>query len=133
VTLRDRDDRLPAGYPLLASEDLGGIESRLERFQSTPGAFQFESSRGAGGTPVADDRGAVRSDKRHADNLTRTENANSLTMKEDDDALSETGDDDLADAYAASWGDKRAWMSAAGIIPTPWVCEFDRDGPIAIS
>jgi type VI secretion system secreted protein VgrG len=69
VTMRDQDDRLPADYPLLASTDVSVADKRLEQFQSTPGAFRFESSRGAGGTPVADDRGAVRSDERLAKTL----------------------------------------------------------------
>ncbi len=69
LTLRDRDDRLPAQYPLIASAEITGADGRLEQFQSSPGAFRFESSRGAGGTPVACDSVAYRSDKSYADNL----------------------------------------------------------------
>jgi len=71
VVMRDRCDRLPAEYPLLATADVADGNRRLERFQSTPGAFRFESTRGGGGTPVADDRGAVRSDEKAAKVLAR--------------------------------------------------------------
>ncbi|MBK9265696.1 MAG: type VI secretion system tip protein VgrG [Polyangiaceae bacterium] len=71
VAMRDRDDRLPAGYPLFAAADAKDADRRLEQFESVPGAFRFESSRAGGGTPVADDRGAVRSDEKMAKTLAR--------------------------------------------------------------
>ena len=66
-TMRDRDYRLPASYPLMASAESGGgnIESRLERFHYTPGAFLFAADRGDS-TPVADDKQRTRSDEPEA-------------------------------------------------------------------
>ncbi|MRG98457.1 type VI secretion system Vgr family protein [Polyangium spumosum] len=70
VAIRDRDHRLPAAYPLHASADARAldIEGRLESFEATPGAFLYRTNQ-AGGTPVADDRGAYRSDERAAKSL----------------------------------------------------------------
>src|SRR5262249_4398302 len=67
-TRRDREYRLAAAYPLLASaevKDALEVEARLERYHYTPGAFLFESQKGYG-TPVADDRGKMRSDESEA-------------------------------------------------------------------
>ncbi|TKC97963.1 type VI secretion system Vgr family protein, partial [Polyangium fumosum] len=65
LTLRDRDHRLPAAYPLggLADARALAIEARLERFQSMPGALLFQTTPSPG-TPAADDRGTYRSDER---------------------------------------------------------------------
>jgi type VI secretion system secreted protein VgrG len=72
-TVRDRDYRLPAAYPLMASaeaEDVLDVEGRLERFHYVPGVFLAASDRGDG-TPVADDRGKIRSDEAGALELAR--------------------------------------------------------------
>jgi type VI secretion system secreted protein VgrG len=62
-TLRDHDYRLAATYPLLASAQGGeGIETKLERFHYTPGAFLFRADKGES-TPSADDRGKSRTDE----------------------------------------------------------------------
>jgi len=68
-TLRDHDYRRPPSYKLLASASGGAsVESRLERYHYTPGAFLFESDRGEA-TPVADDRGKHRTDETEAATL----------------------------------------------------------------
>lgn len=46
-------------------------ERKLERYQYAPGAFLFESDRG-GDTPVADDRGAYRTDDARASSLAQS-------------------------------------------------------------
>jgi type VI secretion system secreted protein VgrG len=63
-SVRDRDYRLPAAYPLLASTSAPGLdqEAALETFHNSPGAFLFESAKGEA-TPSADDRGKFRSDE----------------------------------------------------------------------
>ncbi|MDC3959505.1 type VI secretion system Vgr family protein [Polyangium jinanense] len=68
--MRDRDHRLSAAYPLEARADARAldVETRLERFRADPGAFLYQANPG-GGTPVADDRGAYRSDERVARSL----------------------------------------------------------------
>lgn len=66
ATLRDHDYRLPPEYKLLASAEVeAGVEQRLEDFEYVPGAFLFRTERGEG-TPVADDRGKVRTDEAEA-------------------------------------------------------------------
>jgi type VI secretion system secreted protein VgrG len=68
-TMRDVDYRRPASYPLLKTSSGGdGVESKLERFHYTPGAFLFESERG-GDTPAADDRGTHRTEEGEAQKL----------------------------------------------------------------
>jgi type VI secretion system secreted protein VgrG len=62
-TLRDHDYRRPPSYQLMASSQGGGdVESKLERFHYTPGAFLFESEKGDA-TPNADDKGKYRTDE----------------------------------------------------------------------
>ena len=46
-------------------------ERKLERYQYAPGAFLFEGDRG-GDTPVADDRGAYRTDDARASSLAQS-------------------------------------------------------------
>jgi len=62
--MRDHDDRHAASYKLAASASNPrlAIEEKLVRYHYTPGAFLFESE-GGGDTPVADDRGKMRSDE----------------------------------------------------------------------
>ncbi len=61
-TFADHDPRLP-NQPLLAqaSSSSHPLESRLESFVYTPGAFKFGNA-GAKDTPTADDRGRTRND-----------------------------------------------------------------------
>ncbi|MCA9622048.1 MAG: type VI secretion system tip protein VgrG, partial [Myxococcales bacterium] len=59
-TQRDVDYRRSPDFPLVASEGGGsGIEGRLERYHLNYGAFLF-SAESDGQTPIADDRGAAR-------------------------------------------------------------------------
>jgi type VI secretion system secreted protein VgrG len=62
TTFADHDPRLP-NQPLLAAAITGQhpLESRLESFVYTPGAFKFGTV-GAKETPTADDRGRTRTD-----------------------------------------------------------------------
>ncbi len=62
ITFADHDPRLP-NQPLLASASASAhpLESRLESFVYTPGAFKFGSA-GHKDTPTADDRGRSRTD-----------------------------------------------------------------------
>jgi type VI secretion system secreted protein VgrG len=60
-TQEDLDYRRPAFEPLSASRSAGlSVEQGLERYHFDPGAFSFKA--GGGNTPVADDRGAQRTD-----------------------------------------------------------------------
>jgi type VI secretion system secreted protein VgrG len=71
VTMRDHDYRLPPAYKLISSAAGGlAVEDKLESFHYTPGAFLFGSERGDG-SPVADDRGKVRTDEGEAAVLAR--------------------------------------------------------------
>jgi type VI secretion system secreted protein VgrG len=62
LTFADHDHRL-ANQPLLAQSDAQpvGVESSLEQFLYTPGAFRF-GGKGSKETPHADDRGRTRTD-----------------------------------------------------------------------
>lgn len=62
LTFADHDHRLP-NRPLLAQSEARpvGIESELEQFHYSPGAFRF-GSKGSNDTPLADDRGRTRTD-----------------------------------------------------------------------
>ncbi len=74
VLLRDRDLRHPPRYEQLATASAPGEfpeHVRLEHFEYAPGAFEVARS-GDGGTPVADDRGAYRSDEGHGRQLAAT-------------------------------------------------------------
>jgi len=64
ITLRDHDYRRPPSYKLMTTASGGrGIESKLERFHYTPGAFLFGTDQGDA-TPVADDKGKTRTDEK---------------------------------------------------------------------
>jgi len=67
--MRDVDYRRPASYKLMAEAE-GGLEaeSKLERFHYRHGAFLYGVD-GGGGTPVADDRGAARTDEEEGKRL----------------------------------------------------------------
>jgi hypothetical protein len=69
-TLQDRDHRTAPEYALRAKATANVLETekQLEQFEVMPGRFLVQSNQ-SGGTPVADDRGMVRSDERHAENL----------------------------------------------------------------
>ena len=63
LTLRDNDYRRPASYKLLAGAAQGAaVESKLESFHYTPGAFLFASDKGED-TTHADDKGKHRTDE----------------------------------------------------------------------
>ncbi len=65
-TVRDYDTRLAADFPLVAGAKAGrGVEDRLEQYEYAPGAFLYGGATG-GDSPVADDRGAARSDEAEA-------------------------------------------------------------------
>jgi type VI secretion system secreted protein VgrG len=66
TTFADHDPRLP-NQPLLAQANSSEhpLESRLESFNYTPGAFRFGNN-GPKDTPTADDRGRVRTDVEEA-------------------------------------------------------------------
>ncbi len=68
-TFADHDPRLP-NQPLLgqASSSEHALESRLESFVYTPGAFKFGNA-GGNETPTADDRGRTRTDPDEARRL----------------------------------------------------------------
>ncbi len=69
VTMRDYDYRLPASYKLLSgATGENGAEDRLESYEYTPGAFNFESEKGED-TPFADDKGKHRTDEGEAAKL----------------------------------------------------------------
>jgi type VI secretion system secreted protein VgrG len=68
MTLRDHDYRRPAEYPLGASATSGGVEESLESFHYVPGAFLYETDKGAS-TPFADDRGMHRADESEGSKL----------------------------------------------------------------
>lgn len=58
-TQRDVDYRQRPEVPLMASDEVDGLEARFERFHLNYGAFLYAAQAG-GETPVADDRGASR-------------------------------------------------------------------------
>ena len=68
-TVRDIDFRIPPSYPLLATHNATAkhVEAQLESFHYVPGAFLYEAE--GGGSPVADDKLAVRSSEREAELL----------------------------------------------------------------
>jgi type VI secretion system secreted protein VgrG len=70
VMLQDREHRTSPEYALRAKAMANVLETekQLEQFKVMPERFLVQSNQG-GGTPVADDRGMVRSDERHAENL----------------------------------------------------------------
>lgn len=69
ITFADHDHRMP-NEPLLGEGQASSnpLESKLERFQYTPGAFRY-GGKGPADTPTADDRGRTRTDPAEAKRL----------------------------------------------------------------
>ncbi len=70
-TMKDRDYRLSAGFPLSCRAQQGSeLETMLERFHYVPGGFSFGAA--GGETPSADDRGAFRPNQAEGQKLVAT-------------------------------------------------------------
>ncbi|AKT38693.1 type VI secretion system Vgr family protein [Chondromyces crocatus] len=71
-TVQDHDYRRSPTYRLAKSAEASSVEveSKLERFHYTPGAFLFRSEKGDE-SPVADDRGKTRTDENEGERVAR--------------------------------------------------------------